>query len=52
MEGGSVFAGVRLPAALAAAVDEWAAWLGVRRSEAIRRLIEAGLAAKGKGKAR
>ena len=49
MEGGSVFTGLRLPVPLSAAVDDWAAAQGVRRSEAIRRLVELGLK-KGQGK--
>ena len=39
---------VRLPAELTAAVDKWAEDNEANRSEAIRRLVELGLKAKGK----
>jgi Arc/MetJ-type ribon-helix-helix transcriptional regulator len=39
---------VRLPAEIAASVDKWAEDREVNRSEAIRRLVELGLKAKGK----
>jgi hypothetical protein len=39
---------VRLPVELAAAVDKWGENHGANRSEAIRRLVELGLKAKGK----
>jgi len=44
--------GARFPATLTAAIDVWAAKTdgGIGRSEAIRRLVELGLQAKGKGK--
>jgi Ribbon-helix-helix protein, copG family len=37
---------VRLPRELLAQVDEWADGIGANRSDAIRRLLEAGLAKK------
>jgi hypothetical protein len=40
------FVGLRLPGALLARVDEWAANEEIARSEAIRRLVERGLKAK------
>src|SRR5262245_24139578 len=43
--GGTEFVGVRLPAALTEQIDAWANTNGVGRSEAVRRLIETGLAA-------
>jgi len=45
-----VQAGMRLPAPLVEAIDRWADDNGVSRSEAMRRLIELGLQAKGKRK--
>ncbi len=39
---------VRLPEDITANVDSWGASQGVSRSEAIRRLVELGLKAKGK----
>ena len=39
---------VRLPVELTAAVDQWAQENEANRSEAIRRLVELGLKAKGK----
>ena len=39
---------VRLPAELTAAVDKWAEDHEANRSEAIRRLVELGLKAKGR----
>ena len=39
---------VRLPETMLATVDAWAASQDVSRSEAIRRLVELGLKAKGK----
>ena len=52
-DGPAVVVPARLPPALASAVDAWAAASEqpMTRSEAIRRLVELGLA-KGKGKAR
>jgi metal-responsive CopG/Arc/MetJ family transcriptional regulator len=42
--------GARFPAALTEAIDKWAASNGdIGRSEAMRRLVELGLKAKGKG---
>jgi hypothetical protein len=42
--------GARFPAALKEAIDKWAASNGdIGRSEAMRRLVELGLKAKGKG---
>jgi hypothetical protein len=42
--------GARFPAALTDAIDKWAASNGdVGRSEAMRRLVELGLNARGKG---
>jgi len=42
-EGPAVVAPVRLPPPIAEAVDAWAETAGLNRSEAMRRLIEAGL---------
>ena len=39
----TVYTAMRLPALLSKAIDKWAEVVGVSRSEAIRRLIEAGL---------
>jgi hypothetical protein len=41
--GATVTVIMRLPAALSGAIDAWAAKSNVTRSEAMRRLIEAGL---------
>jgi metal-responsive CopG/Arc/MetJ family transcriptional regulator len=46
--GGTEFVGLRLAAALTSQIDEWAKREGVSRSEAVRRLIERGLKAKGR----
>jgi hypothetical protein len=42
-EGAAAVVPARLPPALATAVDAYAAGAGITRSEAVRRLIEAGL---------
>ena len=39
----TVYTALRLPATMSEAIDTWAAKSGMSRSEAIRRLIEAGL---------
>jgi Ribbon-helix-helix protein, copG family len=44
--GADQFVGLRLPGALLARVDEWAANEEIARSEAMRRLIERGLKTK------
>jgi metal-responsive CopG/Arc/MetJ family transcriptional regulator len=48
--GGTEFVGLRLPAALTSQIDEWAKRKDITRSEAVRQLIEAGLAAKRRAK--
>lgn len=45
-EGAAVVVPARLPPALVTALDAWASAAGITRSEAMRRLIEAGLKAK------
>jgi hypothetical protein len=40
--------GARMPAALIAEIESWSTANGMNRSEAIRRLVEFGLKAKGK----
>jgi hypothetical protein len=42
-EGAAIVVPARLPPVIAAAVDEYASSSGITRSEAVRRLIEAGL---------
>ena len=42
--------GARLPPELVTAVDQWSVTEGVTRSEAIRRLVEIGVKAKGKAR--
>jgi Ribbon-helix-helix protein, copG family len=41
--GATAFVGSRFPVALVEAIDNWAKAEGIGRSEAVRRLIEAGL---------
>jgi metal-responsive CopG/Arc/MetJ family transcriptional regulator len=45
---GDRYIGIRLPRALVDAVDHWADHEDIRRSEAVRRLLEQALGAKGK----
>jgi hypothetical protein len=48
-ETGHQFIGLRVPPATMTAVDQWANTNRVARSEAVRRLVELGLLAKGPG---
>jgi metal-responsive CopG/Arc/MetJ family transcriptional regulator len=45
----TVYIALRLPAPMSEAIDTWAAKSSISRSEAIRRLIEAGLKRRPKG---
>jgi metal-responsive CopG/Arc/MetJ family transcriptional regulator len=41
--GETVYIGARVPTSMVATIDKWAGAVGVKRSDAIRQLIEAGL---------